>query len=298
MEPASGTTANRIAKGLGWFSIGLGVTELIAPGAIGRVTGTRKKTVIRAYGVREIAAGIGILAARDRGRWLWSRVAGDVMDLAAIGRAAQSSNRHRGSNAFGAAAVAGVTALDVWCARKLTADANGSGASAMDTVAEASMVVNRSPEECYAFWRDFENFPSFMDYLESVTTTGDRTSHWVARAPGGMRMEWDAEIVSELRNERLVWQSLPGADVPQTGSVEFEEAPGGRGTIVRVSMSYQHPAGALGKAAVLIGKDPEQMIRKELRRFKQAIETGEVIRTEGQPSGRRSSVTWLDSIAR
>jgi len=221
---------DRLAKGLGWFSIGLGVTEVIAPGAIGKITGTRKHSVIRAYGIREIAAGIAILAAKQPGPWLWSRVAGDVMDLASIGKAASGSNRRRKGNAFSAAAVAGVTALDVWCAKKLSADANG--ASQYNARAEASMVVNKSPEECYAFYRDFEHLPTFMDHLESVEVTGDRTSHWVASLPKGIRMHWDAEIVSDVRNEHIAWRTLPGADVPQTGSVEFQPAPGGRGTIV------------------------------------------------------------------
>jgi uncharacterized membrane protein len=144
--------------------------------------------------------------------------------------------------------------------------------------------------------------PRFMDYLESVRSEGNR-SHWTARVPGVGRVEWDAEIVEDRPNERISWRSLPGSDVPNSGFVSFERAPGGRGTIVRSEIEYCMSGKALAAPfARLIGKDPAQMAYKELRRFKQAIETGEVIRTEGQPSGRRESRTegtgWLDTIAR
>jgi uncharacterized membrane protein len=291
-----GSTANRVAQGLGWFSIGLGVTELIAPGLIARIVGSRNHHfLIRTYGIREITAGIGILSTNRPGGWLWSRVAGDAIDLISIGRAAGSSRNSTGTT-ISALSVAGVTAVDVWCARQFcdpaSADSKYSGR------AEASLIVNKSPEECYAFWRDFEKLPRFMSHLESVTVTGGRTSHWVAMLPGNKRLEWDAELVNDTPNQRLVWQSLPGSDVPQSGSVEFERAHAGRGTIVRVSMDYGGAFAAGSVFASLIGKDPEQVMRKELHRFKQAIETGEVITTEGQPAGRRSGATWLDRIAR
>jgi uncharacterized membrane protein len=136
-------------------------------------------------------------------------------------------------------------------------------------------------------------------YLQSVRITGDRHSHWIARGPGDTRVEWDAELVEDKPNERISWRSLPGADISNTGSVSFEPAAGGRGTIVRVQITYGHAGYQLGSfLATLVGKDPEQLVNKDLRRFKQVLETGDVVSTEGQSAGRRSGATWLDSIAR
>jgi uncharacterized membrane protein len=292
--PGENKTEMRLARGLGWFSIGLGMAELLAPSAVGRLVGARNhRGLIRFYGVRELAAGVGILAARRPGPWLWSRVAGDVVDLASLGKTLTSAHRGHGRAAFGIASVAAVTALDVICAQRLTEESGWAQARA-----EASAVVNRPPEECYSFWRNFENLPQFMTYLESVRVRGDNRSHWIADV-AGLKVEWDAEIENDIPNQQIAWRSLANSDVSHSGSVEFARAPGGRGTIVRVRMDYGDVPQAMGAAAAaIVGKNPEQMIWKELRRFKQVMETGEVITTDGQPAGRRRSVTWIDRIAR
>ncbi|HYY55860.1 MAG TPA: SRPBCC family protein [Pyrinomonadaceae bacterium] len=155
---------------------------------------------------------------------------------------------------------------------------------------EKSITINKSPEELYRFWRSFENLPRFMNHLESVTTAGEGRSHWVARAPAGTTVEWDAEVYNEKEGELIAWRSLDGADVDNAGSVRFEPATGGRGTTVRVTLRYDPPGGALGAAfAKLFGENPEQQIEEDLRRFKQVMETGETPTTEGQPSGSRSA---------
>jgi len=282
---------------LGWFSIGLGAAELIAPSFIARLIGSRNhRSLIRVYGLRELAAGAGILASREPAGWLWSRVAGDIVDLASLTGLLASQDSDRGKSAFGLASVAVVTILDVMCAQQLTDEARGrEGNSAR---AEASLIVNRSPEECYAFWRNLENLPRFMTHLKSVRITGDRQSHWIADV-GRAAVEWDAEMEIDVPNQRIAWRSLPGSDVPNSGAVEFERASGGRGTIVRVQMDYGNLMHALtSAAAAVVGQAPEQMIQKELRRFKQVMETGEVITTEGQSAGGRTGTTWLDAIAR
>jgi uncharacterized membrane protein len=148
------------------------------------------------------------------------------------------------------------------------------------------MTINRSPQDLFNFWRNLENLPRFMRHLESVQNFGQR-SHWVARGPLGVRVEWDAEIYRERPNEMIAWRSLEGADVDNTGSVHFTPAPVGRGTEVRVVLKYDPPAGKAGAAvAKLFGKAPEQQIREDLRRFKQLMEAGEVPTTEGQTSCR------------
>lgn len=152
---------------------------------------------------------------------------------------------------------------------------------------EKSVTVSKSPEELYRFWRNFENLPKFMDHLESVRVEGTGRSHWVAKAPAGTTVEWDAEIYNEKENELIAWRSLEGADVDNAGSVRFEAAPEGRGTIVRVSLKYDPPGGIIGSTfAKLFGEEPSQQIEEDLRRFKQVMEAGETPTTEGQSSGR------------
>jgi uncharacterized membrane protein len=149
-----------------------------------------------------------------------------------------------------------------------------------------SVSVNRPVGELYAFWRDFENLPRFMHHLESVTRNGPQRSHWVARAPAGRRVAWDAEIVEERPNELIVWRSLEDADVRNAGAVEFEQGPAGRGTTIRVSLSYAPPGGKLAAViAKLFGEEPGQQIQDDLRRLKQLMEAGEVPTVEGQPRG-------------
>jgi uncharacterized membrane protein len=293
-----GMDSRRMAQGLGIFSIGLGLAEAIAPGAVADLVGTRNHSpMIRGYGVRELAAGAGILSDPSNAAWVWARVAGDALDLASLGSALSSRRNDRGRALFGLVSVAGVTTLDILCAISLTRKPAFSLRGPMR--AESSIIINKPVDEVYRFWKDFENLPRFLGYVSSVRTTGDRKTHWVAQGPGNTTIEWDAEIVNDLPNQRITWRSLPGAHVSNTGSVEFEPAPGNRGTIVRVQIDYGTRAHGIGAAvAALGGRSPEQMIYKDLRRLKQVLETGEVLRTEGQPSGRRSGATWLDNIAR
>ncbi len=141
------------------------------------------------------------------------------------------------------------------------------------------VTIARPVADVYAFWRNFDNLPRFMEHLESVTTIDDRRSHWVVRAPAGKTVEWDAEIVHEEPNKVIGWRSLPGADVVNAGSVNFDEAPGGRGTEVRVSLQYQPPGGKLGAAiATLFGEEPSQQVREDLRHLKELLEAGEIPR--------------------
>jgi uncharacterized membrane protein len=152
---------------------------------------------------------------------------------------------------------------------------------------EKSVTISRSPEELYRFWRNFENLPRFMNHLEAVHVTGEGRSHWVAKGPAGKSVEWDAEIYNEKEGEMIAWRTIGDADVASAGSVHFEPAAGGRGTVVRVVLKYDPPGGKLGAlVARLFGENPEQQITEDLGRFKQLMETGEIATTEGQPSGR------------
>jgi uncharacterized membrane protein len=275
--------AEKLARGLGWFSIGLGLAEVLAPRGVARIAGVRGNhtSLIRLFGLREIASGIGIfMQGRRPAEAVWSRVAGDALDLAALAAAFASPDARKGRVAFATANVLTVTALDVLCAQQLSAS-NGTTQGGPAQV-KKSITINRSPEELYQFWRNFENLPRFMNHLESVRTTAGNRSHWVAKAPAGTSVEWDAEITEDRPNELIAWRSLEGADVDNSGSVTFERAPGGRGTIVRVEINYNPPGGVFGAAlAKLFGEEPGQQTQEALRCFKQVMETGEVVVSEG-----------------
>jgi len=149
-----------------------------------------------------------------------------------------------------------------------------------------SVTINKSAEELYQFWRNFENLPQFMTHLETVTITGDKTSFWKAKAPFGTTVEWNAEITSDQENERIGWKSVEGSDIPNSGVVEFNST-ATRGTEVRVVLTYEAPGGQLGAlVAKLFGEEPSQQVYGDLCRFKSIMEAGLIMNVEGQTSGR------------
>ena len=149
---------------------------------------------------------------------------------------------------------------------------------------ESSVLINKSPEELYAFWRGLENLPRFMDHLVSVKSQGDQRSHWVVKTIGNAEISWDAEIVNDIPNELIAWRTVENSDVDHAGSVRFE--PTGSAARVKVTMEYRPPAGKLGVGlAKLFGQEPQQMIESDLRRFKQLMESAEIASVGGQPQG-------------
>src|SRR3954470_10879081 len=173
----SGDGQLRLARGLGWFSIGLGLAEVLAPGGLAKMIGVpERRALFRALGFREIASGVAILTQRKPAPGLWSRVGGDAMDLALLGAAMGSRRANKGRLAGAVAAVAGVTALDVICSRQIS----GRGHPIR---VERSLTIDRSPADLYAFWRNFEQLPQFMNHLKSVKVIGDNLTHWVAKGP-------------------------------------------------------------------------------------------------------------------
>jgi len=269
----------RLAEGLGWASIALGLAELLAPRSMARIVGIRDRRSARRtlmlMGLREIACGVGLLAARRRAPWLWLRVGGDVVDLALL-RGSRASQRNDDVRLGGVmTAVAGITVLDAFAARRTA----GLGREPITTTAVTT--IARVPEEVYAFWRDLRNLPRFMVHLASVEPLDDLRSHWKAIGPGGIGVEWDAEIVDERFGELIAWRSLAGADVDNSGVVRFVPAPGGRGTEIHVQLSYAAPGGRVGRAiAKLLGREPGQQARGDLRRLKQVLETGGIVHSD------------------
>jgi uncharacterized membrane protein len=309
------TRNETFSRALGWVSLALGVLQLAAPRTVGRLSGVDDprvaKRASRLVGARELMHAAVLLGSRRPGPWAWSRVAGDALDLAMLGRAL--SNRPAGRRrriTAATAAVAAITAADLFAAihgtRSGGIDGLGGGAGAGSgtgrrrgrrvgkiiskgrTRLHASIVVNRPRDEVYAFWRDFENLPAFMIHLESVRDIGERRSRWTAKGPV-TDVEWEAEIVDERVGELIAWGSVRGSAITTSGVVGFADGPGGLGTVVDVTMEYGMPGGALGAAlARLLGEHPEQQIRDDLRRFKQVMETGEVLRSDGSPEGTRA----------
>lgn len=149
-----------------------------------------------------------------------------------------------------------------------------------------ALTINKSTAELYEFWRNFENLPIFMRHLESVTATDEQNSHWKAKAPLGQTVEWDAVVTSDIPNQRIGWKSLEGAFIPNSGVVEFLPTLN-RGTEVKVTMTYEAPGGKLGEwIAWALGEEPSIQIAEDLKRFKSLMETGLIMKTDGQPSGR------------
>jgi uncharacterized membrane protein len=140
---------------------------------------------------------------------------------------------------------------------------------------EETLSIHKSPEELYAFWRDFSNLPRIMHNVKSVKCLDENRSHWVAQGPMGFSVEWDAEIINDEPNQTIAWRSLADAEVDNAGSVRFVSAPDGRGTEVKVVIDYIPPAGRVGAAiAKMFGADPETEICRDLRRLKEAMEAG------------------------
>jgi len=152
---------------------------------------------------------------------------------------------------------------------------------------EESIVIDKSAEELYGFWRDFENHALISDYLDSVKITGDRTSHWTARGPGDRILEWDAEVINDRPNELIAWQTLPGGDIEHAGSVLFIPVKDGSGTEVHVTMQYYPPAGRIGAGiAMLLHREPSIQTADTLKRLKRLMETGSLFATKDRSHGR------------
>lgn len=275
-----------VVDGLGWLSVGLGLAELLVPDGLARFIGVRRRPLLfRALGLRELASGVGLLSHRRPGAALWSRVVGDAIDLALLGAAARGRAPVRLVAAT--AAVVGVTTVDVVCAVRNTRRRPASGRRRV----VRTIAVNRTPAECYAFWRDPQNLACVMEHVVDVQAHDARRSRWTARGPAGTTVEWEAEVVHDEPGALIAWRSLEGSGLETTGEVRFEARPGGRGTLVRVELEYRPPLGLLGRlAAPLVLEAPERQLKEDLRRLKALLETGEIARTEGQPAGRREVV--------
>jgi uncharacterized membrane protein len=245
----------RLAVGLGWFSVALGVAEVAAPRSVARFIGvypdSTTLSVLRSYGVRELGNGLAILTQPHRASFLWSRVAGDALDVATLARAMDAPETDRARAAFATAAVLGVTVLDILAARQLGHSSDealeyGQGAVRARTshVSEA-ITINKPLEHVEDRWLNHESMQA-------------------------------------LRHVQSLSQEHPDSGF----SVQFRPAPGARGTEVRVNLQYPRRGAVTSAIRRLLGQDPSSQIRYDLQRFKQLLETGEMVISDG-PSLKR-----------
>jgi uncharacterized membrane protein len=174
-----------------------------------------------------------------------------------------------------AGAVAGAAIPFMLSGRSSSAGSGSSRNSREDALVSESVIIARPPQELYDFWRNFENLPQFMNNIKSVRTLDEKRSHWVIKAPAGTSIEFDSRVVDEVPGRMISWESEPDASVPNRGRVEFIETASGGGTNVRVTISYDPPAGAAGRlVAKLFQREPAVQAREDLQRLKQLMETG------------------------
>jgi uncharacterized membrane protein len=264
----------RLAQAFGWFSIGLGLVELLAPRALGQAIGVGDhRAALRLIGARQFVSGVGLLSERGAGSWAWSRAAGDAVDLALLSAALRSPCARPGRIVLAAATVLGLTAVDLYIGRRLMQ----SGVAIPEIRVSEVVTVERTPQTLYAFWRNLENLPLFMSHLQSVSKTSERTFHCIARAPAGAFMEWDAEIVNDEPDGRIGWRTPPNSEVVHEGVVTFEPATGGRSTTAHVELLIWSRAAKIGaRLARLFGKAPHRQISDDLQRLKRLLETRDV----------------------
>jgi len=211
-----------------------------------------------AYGLKQRDAR-GILAAFVGGAFVQRGASGHCMVYDALGVSTGEADavlgRHRDDVTGAAATVNARKAVKV----------------------ERSVSIARPRHDLYEFWRDFANLPQFMEHLESVRVDSPTRSHWKAKAPADSSVEWDAEIVNDVPDQIIAWKSVGDPDVANAGAVNFSDAPGDRGTIVKVTLDYEPPGGRIGAlVARLFGEDPDRQVREDLRKFKQLMETGAI----------------------
>lgn len=153
-----------------------------------------------------------------------------------------------------------------------------------------AVLINRPRQELYDFWRDLRNLPTFAENVKSVEVLESGRSRWIVEGPAGKDVELTSQITEDRPGEYIAWRSDEGSDIDHQGWIEFRDNAFGRGTEVRVFISYDPPMGAVGKVvAKVMQREPRIQARRELRRFKQLMETGEVSTSRAPDAAPRAS---------
>ena len=211
----------------------------------------------------------------DSGDWSATKVAIGAGAVAAVAGAAFMISRKSGNDR------PIISDAPPWTHKKQPSGAHG------DLIGR-SQTINRPRQEVYERWRDFARFPDFMDNVRSIEMIGDKQSRWTIEAPAGKAVELVTDITHDVPGERIAWKSTPDSQIDTAGEVMFKDAAPGRGTVVTLILTYAPPAGTVGKlVAKLFQREPAIQARRDLRRFKQLLETGEVT-VNASPSARKS----------
>jgi uncharacterized membrane protein len=254
-----------VANALGWGSLGLGIPQLLTPGRFDEAIGVQPDAKSRAWtlavGVREIAAFAGILvfqAPRPVG-WLWGRVAGDAMDLSLLLAAWRSKRLSSARLGIATGAVVAIGITDLVEALRFSREPDRI-MEEEEVHVRAAATIRRPRDEVYGSWR--------------------------SQAPLRKEGAAGARIVEERPNELIAARTDGGAALDRSCTVRFVDAPGGRGTEIHVDLAYASPTGRIGEmVSQVVGGDPTTTLKDDLRRFKQQMETGVVVRSEGSPEG-------------
>jgi uncharacterized membrane protein len=277
-----------LQRALGWFSLGLGLAQIIAPEKVANLIGIERKneslSMMRVVGAREIASGLGILTQSKSAPWLWARVGGDAMDIALLTSARSSPHADQNRVAAATAAVIGIAAIDALASTRQTTSSGGSDQMSSDqsSVRVASAVTVQAPvEDVFSYWNDFQGLPRFMSDAASVEITGDRQSQWTVPAPVGTTVEWDVQITNSAPNDYIAWETAEGSRIAASGDIRFRTAAGNRGTQVIFTAQFNPPGGELGKKiAQPLAEVFGTKITNDLRRFKQLVEVGEIVHSD------------------
>lgn len=273
-------SAPKASRALGWFSLGLGLGELVFPGRVARLAGVNNRfatrSLMRALGAREVAAGVGLFSQPTKPGWLWTRVLGDLVDLALLGAAMFSRRTNRRRTGLATAAIVGVTAIDAWAGQAALA----AGAAPV----RRAITIGRSSDEVYEYWRQLTNLPLFMKQVEAVEVLDPHRSRWLARGSRGQSVVWDAEILEDRPGELLRWRSFDGAMLQHEGKVRFSPTPDLTGTEVHWELR-PGPSRGLGAVLRALVEPVSEVVvggkmDVDLGRLKQLLETGEIAHSD------------------
>ena len=270
------------AWGLGIFSIGLGVTEVLAPNWVSRLAGMEKSpAMVRAFGMREIGTGMAILSQSQSPTWMWARVGGDVLDLAALA----GNGQRWGRVALAGAAILGIAVVDVAAAQRLSVDQREADSADQSVVAQRSTIIHRPAGEIAKTWKRPETMQSVMAGVGEISIGQNGRTHWRLSGPLGTHFEFDTEIVEERPGEIVRWRSINADDgaLSAEGEISFLPESAGRGTVVQLKLSFAPPPGLRGGVVAMAKPFTDAAAGVALDRFKSLIETGEVATSRSQP---------------
>jgi uncharacterized membrane protein len=282
----------RLASGLGWFSVGLGLTELLAPRAITSPLGLHgHEGLVRTFGARGIGTGIGLLGAPNPAFWLpfwlWGRVAGDALDMATLTASLGNDNHRRPKILVALATLAGVTALDAYCASHASRKAAGTPDQRAEPEIERSITVGGSAADLLHLLQEPATLPQIVAHFADVQPADESRTRWTLHRSLGRSVSWTLRAVADESRHGLRWEAEPGQSAfLSRASVHLRPGPRGRGTVVTLRARFNPHLGMRGPDQPLTELVLDALLDKTLDFLKSLAETGEVPSTKRQPAAR------------